>query len=63
MAAVGICTDKLVEKDTKGKNITVCTDSRATLLALSREDTNSHLVRSVVETLNNLAGQNKVKII
>ena len=63
MAAIGICAKKFLAEDIRGKTITVCTDSRASLLALSRKETNSRLVKSVVDSLNNLAEGNGVHII
>ena len=63
IAALGICAKKLRDRGTRGEKITICTDSKASLMALCRKECNSHLVYEVAKTLNKLAEENEVQIL
>ena len=57
------CTEYLLNKDTKGKKINICSDSRAAIQALAKTTTESALVWDCMLALERLCGLNKVTLV
>ncbi|XP_077256495.1 uncharacterized protein LOC143894228 [Temnothorax americanus] len=57
------CAGHLLNKDTKGKKIDICSDSRAAKQTLAKTTTESALVRDCMLTLEKLGGFNKVTLV
>ncbi|XP_025837592.1 uncharacterized protein LOC112906823 [Agrilus planipennis] len=62
MAAIGKCAEKLIEDSVEGRDLQICTDSQASIMALEKPITTSKLVQRVKDTLNELGTRNRVTI-
>lgn len=60
LAGISIATKEISRKGISGKNITICTDSRQALLALSRQRVISRLVLECHENLANASVDNNI---
>ncbi|XP_018328700.1 uncharacterized protein LOC108739342 [Agrilus planipennis] len=63
MAAIRKCAEKLLEDRVEGRDLQICTDSQASIMALEKPVTTSKLVQRVKDTLNELGTRNRVTII
>ncbi|XP_024883516.1 uncharacterized protein LOC112462129, partial [Temnothorax curvispinosus] len=57
------CAEYLLNKDTKGKKINICSDSRAAIQALAKTTPESALVWDCMLALEKLGGLNKVTLV
>ncbi|XP_071577346.1 uncharacterized protein [Temnothorax nylanderi] len=57
------CTKHLLNNNTRGRKINICSDSRAAILALAKATTESALVWDCMLALERLSGLNKVTLV